>query len=204
MSTSEAVKLKTPSQVKKGPLEGAWNLPNLLTLGRILLIPVFILLFAEPTASRSLLAAMVFGVAALTDWLDGYLARRRGEVTTLGRLLDPIADKLLVVAGLVMLVQFQRVGVWVAIAMIAREIGITGIRAIAAAEGIIVSAGDLGKTKVVLQITGIIMLVLYGALEVPFLDLLIVGNGILYMALLFSLVSGGKYLVEITQKLHRA
>jgi CDP-diacylglycerol--glycerol-3-phosphate 3-phosphatidyltransferase len=204
MSTSEAVKLKTPSQVKKGPLEGAWNLPNLLTLGRILLIPVFILLFAEPTASRSLLAAIIFSIAALTDWLDGYLARRRGEVTTLGRLLDPIADKLLVVAGLVMLVQYQRVGVWVAIVMIAREIGITGIRAIAAAEGIIVSAGDLGKTKVVLQITGIIMLVLYGALNIPFLDLLILGNGILYMALLFSLVSGGKYLVEITQKLHRA
>jgi len=204
MSASEAVKLKTRSPIKKSLLEGAWNLPNLLTLGRILLIPFFILLFAEPTVTGSILAATVFGIAALTDWLDGFLARRRGEVTTLGRLLDPIADKLLVVAGLVMLVQYQRVGIWVAIAMIAREVGITGIRAIAAAEGIIVSAGDLGKTKVVLQVIGIIMLVLYGAVNIPFVDLLMVGNGILYMALLFSLVSGGKYLIEIIPKLHRS
>jgi len=204
MSASEAVKLKTRYPIKKRLLEGAWNLPNLLTLGRILLIPFFILLFAEPTVTGSILAATVFGIAALTDWLDGFLARRRGEVTTLGRLLDPIADKLLVVAGLVMLVQYQRVGIWVAIAMIAREVGITGIRAIAAAEGIIVSAGDLGKTKVVLQVIGIIMLVLYGAVNIPFVDLLMVGNGILYMALLFSLVSGGKYLIEIIPKLHRS
>src|SRR5581483_7004643 len=83
------------------------NLPNLLTLGRILLIPVFVLLFSVPTPARSIAAAVVFVIAALTDLLDGYLARRRGQITKVGRLLDPVADKLLVLSGLILLVQFQ-------------------------------------------------------------------------------------------------
>ncbi|HJU05863.1 MAG TPA: CDP-alcohol phosphatidyltransferase family protein, partial [Nitrospiraceae bacterium] len=85
------------------------NLPNLLTVARILLIPVFVLLFLTPTPNRSIAAALVFVIAAITDLLDGYLARRRSQITTLGRLLDPIADKLLVLSGLILLVQFQRV-----------------------------------------------------------------------------------------------
>jgi CDP-diacylglycerol--glycerol-3-phosphate 3-phosphatidyltransferase len=96
------------------------NLPNLLTFSRLLLIPIFVLLFSQPTPERSVAAATVFGIAAITDLLDGYLARRRSEVTRLGRLLDPIADKLLVISGLILLVEFQRVSAIVAILMIAR------------------------------------------------------------------------------------
>src|SRR5689334_10261225 len=95
------------------------NLPNLLTFSLLLLIPIFVLLFSQPTPERSLAAAAVFGIAAITDLLDGYLARRRSEVTRLGRLLDPIADKLLVLSGLILLVEFQRVSAVVAILIIA-------------------------------------------------------------------------------------
>ena len=103
--------------------ERTFNLPNTLTFIRILLVPVYIGLFSTPTAGRSLWAAAVFGSAALTDWLDGYIARRRGQVTKIGRLFDPIADKFLVISGLVLLVQFQRVAAWLAIALIVRDLG---------------------------------------------------------------------------------
>src|SRR5439155_5567833 len=127
-----------------GPIAAGWeaghpnvNLPNLLTLSRILLIPVFVLLFWTPTPGRSLAAAVVFVIAAVTDLLDGYLARRRSQVTKLGRLLDPIADKLLVLSGLSLVVQLQRVAAVVAILIIAREVAVTGVRAIAASQGIV-------------------------------------------------------------------
>jgi len=112
------------------------NLPNLLTLSRLLLIPVFVVVFLSPTPERSLIAAAVFLVAALTDFLDGYLARRSDQVTQLGRLLDPVADKLLVLSGLILLVQAERVAAWVAIVIIARELAVTGIRALAAKDGV--------------------------------------------------------------------
>ena len=137
-----------------GPIAAGWeaghpnvNLPNLLTLSRILLIPVFVLLFWTPTPGRSLAAAVVFVIAAVTDLLDGYLARRRSQVTKLGRLLDPIADKLLVLSGLILLVQLQRVAAVVAILIIAREVAVTGVRAIAASQGIVLSAGRSASTR---------------------------------------------------------
>ena len=138
------------------------NLPNVLTLTRILLIPVFVLLFVVPTPDRSLAAAVVFVIAAMTDLLDGYLARRRGQVTKLGRLLDPIADKLLVLSALIVLVQVDRVGALVAILIIAREVAVTGIRAIAATEGMIISAEVTGKYKMALQVIAIVLLILEG------------------------------------------
>ncbi|NKB82660.1 MAG: CDP-diacylglycerol--glycerol-3-phosphate 3-phosphatidyltransferase [Nitrospirales bacterium] len=177
--------------------KGALNLPNLLTLSRIFLVPVFILTFSTPTVTRSWAAAFVFGVAALTDWFDGYLARRRAEVTTIGRLLDPIADKFLVVSGLILLVQFQRIAAWVAIIFIVREIVITGMRAIAATEGVVISAGSLGKYKVILQIFGILILILQDAVSLPFVSVSLLGNGFLYMALGFSLVSGAQYFARV-------
>ena len=180
-------------------LQQSMNLPNILTFSRILLVPVYILIFSDPTPTRSIAAAAVFGLAALTDLLDGYLARRRAQITTIGRLLDPIADKLLVLAGLVLLVQYHRIEAWIAIAMIAREIGVTGIRAIAAAEGIIVPAGTLGKYKVVLQIVAIILLTLEGAMVLPFVSLTTLGIIALYLALGFSAISGIGYAVDIWQ-----
>ena len=144
MRATEAIKAK-PQRGPNGVHVKTFNLPNILTFSRILLVPVYIVLFSNPTTNRSIAAACIFGIAALTDLLDGYFARRRAQVTTIGRLLDPIADKLLIVSGLILLVQFQRVEAWLAIAMILREVAVTGIRAIAAFEGIIVPSRTVGK-----------------------------------------------------------
>lgn len=180
------------------------KLPNLLTIGRILLIPVFVVLFADPTPARSLVAACIFVVAAVTDLLDGYLARRRGQVTSLGKLLDPIADKLLVLSGLILLVQFDRVPAVIAILIIAREVAVTGTRAVAASQGIVLAAETLGKYKMVLQVIAIVMLILPDdVLPMP-VGLHQVGTVVLYLSLALALVSGGNYLSsfwrQITQR----
>lgn len=201
MHISKIVKLpvKPTHPVSAATVEDTFNLPNSLTILRILMVPIYVILFLEPTASRSIAAAVVFGLAALTDLLDGYLARRRGQVTQVGQLLDPIADKFLVISGLILLVQFQRIEAWIAIAFIVRDLGITGIRAIAASKGLIIAAGQFGKYKVVLQIIGIILLTLEGALVLPFVDFHSLGTGLLYFALMFSIVSAGQYVWEFWQ-----
>jgi CDP-diacylglycerol--glycerol-3-phosphate 3-phosphatidyltransferase len=169
------------------------NLPNLVTLIRILLIPVFVMLFATPTPERSLIAAIVFVIAAVTDLLDGYLARKSGQVTTLGKLLDPIADKLLVLSALILLVNVERVSALVAILIIAREVAVTGVRAIAAGEGIIIPAETTGKYKMVLQIVAIVFLILEGTAAEALGNLHLPGIATLYFSLLLSYVSGAKY-----------
>lgn len=201
MSQSEAIKRKNESNSLIAG-ETYFNLPNSITLLRILLIPVFVWLFSEPTSDRALVAGLVFASAAFTDFLDGYLARRSGQITNLGKLLDPVADKLLVASGLILLVQFQRVAVWLAIFMIARELIVTGARAVAAKEGFVVSADSLGKFKVVGQIGGILCLILQGV-WIQFEDLLShIGTGLLYIALFFSLLSGWRYLIQIFKKIN--
>lgn len=167
------------------------NLPNLLTVSRILLIPVFVVLFITPTAGRSLAAAVVFVIAAVTDIVDGYLARRRSEITKLGKLLDPIADKLLVLSGLILLVQFDRIPALIAIVIIAREVAVTGVRAIAAAEGIVLAAERIGKWKMALQVIAIVLLILEGSLDPLRWPLHVLGMGLLYLALALALISGG-------------
>lgn len=177
------------------------NLANFLTLSRILLIPVFVVLFIEPTPERSLLAALVFTVAAVTDLLDGYVARRTGQVTRLGKLLDPIADKLLVLSGLILLVQFDRVAALVAILIIAREVAVTGMRAIAATEGLVLAAETIGKWKMVMQVISIVLLILEGSFELIGPPLHLLGTGLLYVALGLGLVSGGQYLVSFWRQM---
>ncbi len=169
------------------------NLPNLLTLTRILLIPVFVVLFVTPDPDRSLLAAIVFVVAAVTDMLDGYLARRSGQVTKLGKLLDPIADKLLVLSALILLVNVDRVSALVAILIIARELGVTGIRAIAAGEGMIIAAETTGKYKMALQVVAIVMLILEGTSLAALGNLHLAGIVTLYLSLVLGYISGGQY-----------
>ena len=178
-----------------------FNLPNSITLLRIFLIPVFIWLFSEPTPDRALWSMVVFAGAAMTDFLDGYLARRHGQITNLGKLLDPVADKLLVAAGLILLVQAQRVSVWLAIVMIARELVVTGARAVAAREGLVVPADQLGKFKVVAQILGIICLLALGVWGRWDFELWVAGTMLLYVALLFSLWSGWGYMANIFKKI---
>lgn len=169
------------------------NLPNLLTLVRILLIPVFVMLFMTPTPDRSLSAAVIFTVAAVTDLLDGYIARRTGQVTKLGKLLDPIADKLLVLSALILLVNIDRVSALVAILVIAREVAVTGIRAIAAGEGLIIAAETTGKYKMALQVVAIVLLILEGTGLAELGNMHLAGTVTLYLSLVLGYVSGGQY-----------
>jgi CDP-diacylglycerol---glycerol-3-phosphate 3-phosphatidyltransferase len=170
------------------------NLPNFITLTRILLIPVFVVLFVTPTEDRSLSAAAVFVIAAVTDLLDGYLARRNGQVTTLGKLLDPIADKLLVLSALILLVNLDRVSALVAILIIAREVAVTGIRAIAAGEGMVIAAETTGKYKMALQVVAIVLLILEDTFMSDFGNLHLAGIVTLYLSLLLGYISGGQYI----------
>lgn len=169
------------------------NLPNVLTLVRILLIPVFVMLLLDPTPDRSLAAALVFVIAAVTDLLDGYVARKTGQITKLGRLLDPIADKLLVLSALILLVQVDRVTALVAILIIAREVAVTGLRAIAASEGMIMSAEVTGKYKMALQVVAIVLLLLQGTVVEIIGNLHLAGIVTLYLSLILGYVSGAQY-----------
>ena len=169
------------------------NVPNVLTVGRICLIPVFVLVFMEPTPDRSMLAAMIFTVAAVTDLLDGYIARRTGQITKLGKLLDPLADKLLVLSALILLMSVDRVSALVAILIIARELAVTGVRAIAAGERIIIAAETTGKYKMALQVVAIVMLILEGTGLAELGNMHLAGTATLYLSLVLGYISGGQY-----------
>lgn len=169
------------------------NVPNVLTLVRILLIPVFIILFVNPTPGQSLAAAIVFTVAAVTDMLDGYIARRTGQVTKLGKLLDPIADKLLVLSALILLMNVERVSALVVLLIVGRELAVTGIRAIAAGEGMIIPAETTGKYKMALQVVAIILLILEGTGLAALGNLHLAGMFTLYISLALGYISGGQY-----------
>jgi CDP-diacylglycerol--glycerol-3-phosphate 3-phosphatidyltransferase len=132
------------------------NLPNVLTVARIMLVPVLVVALLGNTPAGDVLAAMVFALASLTDFVDGYLARSRAEVTTFGKLMDPLADKLLVVGALLCLVSLQRLEAWVAMVIIARELAVTVLRASAAQSGTVIAASPLGKLKTCLQIAAIL------------------------------------------------
>src|SRR6266446_4029516 len=145
------------------------KLPNVLTIVRIFFVPLLVAALVEENVSVRLfgvvathewLALAIFLVAAATDLLDGYLARRWGQVTTIGTLLDPIADKLLVSAALISLVQVHAVAGWLVVLLIGREFAVSGLRSIAAAEGYTISASELGKTKTFFQVTAISLLVI--------------------------------------------
>ncbi len=136
------------------------NIPNLLSISRILSVPVFIVLMHDPTPFRALAGGIVFSLASATDWLDGYLARKWGQVTKMGKLLDPIADKILVTAALVILVRMEIIPAWIAIIIIGREFAVTGLRAIAASDGIVIPAETVGKYKVGTQILAVLSLIL--------------------------------------------
>jgi CDP-diacylglycerol---glycerol-3-phosphate 3-phosphatidyltransferase len=138
------------------------NVPNVLTVVRILLVPVLVVALLEKTNSGDLLAAIVFAVASFTDAIDGYLARSRNSITNFGKLMDPIADKLLIVAALVVLVSLDRLAAWVAMVIIAREFAVTVLRAsVGAGQGIVIPAGQLGKLKTCFQVLMVICLIAF-------------------------------------------
>jgi CDP-diacylglycerol---glycerol-3-phosphate 3-phosphatidyltransferase len=170
------------------------NLPNFLTLLRILAVPVVVVALLGETPNGDELAAGVFALAALTDGLDGYFARSRGAITTFGKLMDPLADKLLITAALISLVSLDRLEAWVAMVIIAREIAITGLRTIAAERGIVIAASWLGKLKTVLQIGAVIALIAFNPAP-TWVDVLV------YLALAVTLVSGADYFFGLRKRI---
>ena len=174
------------------------NLPNLVTMSRVVMIP-FILIFIDNfNPLRSFIASMLYLVAAAGDFLDGYLARSRGQVSMLGKFLDPLADKLLVTAVLVYMVALSRVPAWIVVVLIGRDLAISGLRSIAAAQGLVIAASDGGKIKTALQLVAIMMLLVYFRYPVLgtsiMLDYYVVGNWILFISMGVSLFSGVQYL----------
>ena len=173
------------------------NLPNGLTVARIFLVPVLVSVLLTKFEGRlvlglpvELVAAGIFGIASLTDWLDGYLARRRKQVTTLGQILDPLADKLLISATLVSLVQLGLAPAWMVAVIISREIAVTGLRNLAYSRGLTMPASGLGKLKMASQVTAILLLIL-GWERVP--QLLLAGQAALWLVLITALVSAVDY-----------
>ena len=137
------------------------NPPNILTMFRVACIPLMVVLLFSSSRESCFWAAWVFAIASATDWIDGHLARRMGIETVFGKFLDPIADKLIVTAALIMILPFNRVPAWMVFVVLAREIVITGLRSIASSEGIVIQASDLGKYKTIFQLTAIIGLLLH-------------------------------------------
>ena len=172
----------------------ALNLPNMLSISRVFLVPIVMVFltrrgqfgFIEGVNIGDMLAGFVFIIASLTDAADGYIARKRGIVTNLGKFIDPLADKIMVVAVLVALVDIQRVPAWMVVVIISREFIVTGLRMIAASKGIVIAASKGGKLKTVSQIIGITLLIfnITGGMEV------------MWVAMFLTIWSGGDYLIK--------
>jgi CDP-diacylglycerol--glycerol-3-phosphate 3-phosphatidyltransferase len=192
------------------------NLPNSITLTRILSIPLLIWIlssrhFQGGNGEKELLASGLFIAASITDGIDGYLARKRGQITTMGILLDPLADKLLIAAAFITLVQFnpRLVPAWMAVVIIGREFLVSGLRSIAASEGFTIEASDLGKFKMVVQIVSVVAVILdhrwtewpiYGAYFFP-VDW--IARFAVWFMVLVSLVSATDYFVAFWAKIDR-
>lgn len=185
------------------------HLPNILTLLRIAVIPLLVVILLSPTKTAGLAAALLFALASFTDWLDGYLARRLETITVLGKFLDPIADKLLVMAALIMIIPFGRVPAWMVLVILSREIIITGLRGVASSEGIIIAASNLGKYKTIFQIIAILGLLLhydyYWFFGIKNDYLLVnmhnVGMFYLWIAVVITIWSGVDYLLRFVKVL---
>lgn len=170
------------------------NLPNAITLLRIGILPVLFLVLLEPGEAMSLAIAILFILAALTDLLDGYVARRYNIVTRMGKLLDPIADKIIMSAALVLLIPVGRAQAWVVALMIMRDFAVDGLRSMAAAEGHVIEASRLGKYKTLCQIIAVSALIIH--YPICGVDAATIGTVFLYVALVLSLWSGFDYLVK--------
>lgn len=180
--------------VSESKLPKALNLPNMLSISRVFLVPIVMVFltmrtqfgFIEGVNIGDLLAGLVFIIASLTDAADGYIARKHGMVTNLGKFIDPLADKIMVVAALVALVELHRVPAWMVVIIIAREFIVTGLRMIAASEGVVIAASSGGKLKTVSQIVGISLLIF----NIPG------GMLVMWLAMFLTLWSGMDYLMK--------
>ena len=172
------------------------NLPNVLTLSRIFLVPLLLtVLLTQNFPHKDAIAIVIVLIAAATDWFDGYLARRMQQVSTLGMLLDPIADKLLVASVLISMVETHQVAAWMVVIIVGREFAVTGLRAIAQAGGYTIAASDLGKTKMVMQIVAIISLLLVPHIRIAWW----VAQISLYLVVIFAILSALNYFWKFWQ-----
>lgn len=187
------------------------NLPNFLTMCRIAAIPVMAALLFSPSRQSGFWAAAVFAIASITDWLDGHIARRMGIETVFGKFLDPIADKLIVMAALIMILPYNRVPALMVLVILGREIIITGLRGIASSEGIVIQASDLGKFKTIFQIVAILGLLLHYDYRWFFsvdhvlltVNMHNVGMFYLWIAAILTVWSGVDYLVRFMKVITR-
>lgn len=173
------------------------NLPNALTTARIFFIPLLVVVLLTKFEGqlifgvrKELIGAAIFGLASLTDWLDGYLARRRHQVTALGQLMDPVADKLLIMAALISLVQMDLAPAWIVAVVIGRELAVTGLRSIAYTRGVSIPASPLGKVKMVSQVIAILLLIL-GKDHLQ--QFFVLGQAALWVVLIIALLSAFDY-----------
>ena len=174
------------------------NLPNALTLTRILLVPVLVVALTVETPGGSTIAAIVFVIAALTDGLDGYIARSRQSVTTFGKVMDPVADKLMIAAALISLVSLERVAAWVAMVVIAREFAVSGLRIAAGQQGVVIPATGLGKVKTIVQVAAVLALIAANDYNDAWVQALV------YAMVVITVVSGADYFLNFRRRLEEA
>ncbi|MFQ5741099.1 MAG: CDP-diacylglycerol--glycerol-3-phosphate 3-phosphatidyltransferase [Acidobacteriota bacterium] len=168
------------------------NLPNALTIFRIFLVPPLVgVLLTSPSPAREIWGFIVFAAAASTDYFDGYLARKRAQITTLGKLLDPLADKLLISAAFVSLVELDIAPAWMVVIVISRELAVTGLRGVAAAKGVTISASRLGKVKMAAQVVCVLCLIV--ASRFPDTRIYRAGQLLLWLVVILALISMYQY-----------
>jgi CDP-diacylglycerol--glycerol-3-phosphate 3-phosphatidyltransferase len=173
------------------------NLPNALTLVRILLVPVLVVALTVETRGGSFIAAGVFALAAFTDGLDGYIARSRQAITTFGKVMDPVADKLLIAAALISLVSLDRLDAWVAMVIIAREFAVSGLRIAAGQQGIVIPASLLGKVKTIVQVGAVLALIAASDPNEAWVRVLV------YLMVVVTVASGADYFLNFRRRLER-
>jgi CDP-diacylglycerol--glycerol-3-phosphate 3-phosphatidyltransferase len=188
------------AQRRRSLREDAVNLPNLLTMGRIAAIPLVLWLMWQDTRESNFWAMSFYSLAAVTDFIDGYLARRMGLISVLGKFLDPLADKLIVLATLVLMVEQGRVPAWAVIVIAARELSVTALRTIAMSEGVVIAASRGGKDKTAVQMVAVLTLILHDTYYLDFgfysglVNMNTVGLVLLYLSVFFTVTSAGEYI----------
>jgi CDP-diacylglycerol---glycerol-3-phosphate 3-phosphatidyltransferase len=170
------------------------NLPNALTVARILLVPVVVVALLVESPGGSTIAAIVFAIAALTDGLDGYIARSQQSVTTFGKVMDPVADKLMVAAALIALVSLDRLAAWVAMVIIAREFAVSGLRIAAGQQGVVIPASSLGKLKTIVQVVAVLALIAASDPDAAWV------LAVVYAMVAVTVVSGVDYFLNFRRK----
>lgn len=196
-------------RIRKTLLDEFLNLPNILTLARIVVIPFVCIMIREESRVSTFFATVLYSLAAVTDMADGYLARARKQITLIGKFLDPLADKLIVLSILLTLLSMKRMDLWIVAIILAREITVTGLRAIASSEGMVIAAKPLGKFKTAFQMIALVGLLIHYPYIVNFgfyigeFDFHRMGMYFLYLSLFFSIFSAVDYFIGFVREMKR-